>query len=140
VPGVWLGDGTGDCAGITSVDEPMLQEIAAAGHVLTPWSTAERTAPRYGISSLQRPLRQLSLLHNKRLPAIYQRTSLVQRLAFLQGLMDTYGFCDARQGTCEFSSTSDILPACYRSNSISDPEKVRFTQSISQSTTQNQLE
>jgi replicative DNA helicase len=109
VLGVWLGDGNVDRAGITSVDQPILQEIAAAGHVLTPWSTAERKAPRYGISHLQRTLRQLSLLHNQHIPAIYQRTSLVQRLALLQGLMDTDGYCDARQGTCEFSSTSERL-------------------------------
>ncbi|HLI84118.1 MAG TPA: terminase gpA endonuclease subunit, partial [Bryobacteraceae bacterium] len=53
-------------------------------------------------------LRSLDLAGNKHIPAIYLRASISQRLALLQGLMDTDGHCTKR-GRCEFSTASKAL-------------------------------
>lgn len=45
-------------------------------------------------------LKEAGLLKNKHIPAVYLRASKAQRLALLQGLMDTDGTCDKR-GRCE---------------------------------------
>lgn len=47
-------------------------------------------------------LKALGVLRNKHIPAIYRRASAEQRLAVLQGLMDTDGHIDARGG-CELT-------------------------------------
>jgi replicative DNA helicase len=53
------------------------------------------------------------VLHKKWVPSEYLFASKAQRLALLQGLMDTDGSCDKR-GTCEFSNTNkDIADAVY---------------------------
>lgn len=119
--GVWLGDGTATTAQITSVDEPIIQELVAAGYI------ARRVpsvigAPQYTIGSsepvrcttagrmlsndsLRSKLRALGVLGNKHVPAIYLRGSSQQRTALLQGLMDTDGTID-KYGKCEFYSTN----------------------------------
>jgi hypothetical protein len=53
-------------------------------------------------------LKALRLLRNKHIPAAYFRGSQRQRLALLQGLMDTDGTVDTR-GRCEFTSTNERL-------------------------------
>lgn len=55
--------------------------------------------------------RQISVLgvrRNKHIPAIYQNASTSQRLALLQGLMDTDGYV-AKNGRCQWYSTSQRL-------------------------------
>ena len=55
-------------------------------------------------------LRELGILsdkgNDKKIPPIYLRGSHNQRLALLQGLMDTDGCCDTRQGQSSFASTN----------------------------------
>jgi phage terminase large subunit GpA-like protein len=53
-------------------------------------------------------LRETHLLCDKRIPAAYLRASVAQRLALLQGLMDTDGHC-TELGRCEFSTASPAL-------------------------------
>lgn len=53
-------------------------------------------------------LRALGLLQNKHIPRIYLEGDTSQRLALLQGLMDTDGTVSAR-GACEFSVTNHRL-------------------------------
>ena len=48
------------------------------------------------------------MLHNKHIPSQYLRSAKRQRLALLQGLMDTDGHCTKR-GQCEFTTTSERL-------------------------------
>jgi intein/homing endonuclease len=64
-----------------------------------------RTASR---PALRATLRYQGLLGHKRLPRVYLRASLSQRLALLQGLMDTDGTA-SRRGRCEFMTTNDAL-------------------------------
>lgn len=53
-------------------------------------------------------LRRLGLLHNKHVPDLYLRGSARQRLALLQGLVDTDGHVSSR-GQTEFTSTNRRL-------------------------------
>jgi deoxycytidine triphosphate deaminase len=118
VLGIWLGDGTTTKAEITTADAQVVEEIRAAGYDL------HKTAAPYGwrigghpedrvrgsdgrsISGdgFQAVLRQVSLLGDKHIPAIYLTAGFEQRLALLQGLMDSDGNAD-EIGRCEFVST-----------------------------------
>ena len=104
VLGAWLGDGNSNDASITSDDPEIIEEIMATGVVVT-----KRSAKYlYGLTGgLQTVLRAEGLLRNKHIPAQYLRASFEQRLALLQGLMDTDG-CATDYGRCEF--TSILLP------------------------------
>jgi hypothetical protein len=53
-------------------------------------------------------LRSLGLLSNKHVPEIYLRSAVPQRLALLQGLMDSDGYVDT-YGRCEFVSMRENL-------------------------------
>lgn len=50
-----------------------------------------------------------NLLHNKHIPDIYMRSSYIQRLDLLRGLMDTGGHYNKKVGRCVFVTTSDAL-------------------------------
>ena len=126
VLGVWLGDGTSAAAEVTCADKPILHEVALAGYRVA----AQRTRPllyriggtghsrsaatgRYeGNTSLSRTLRRLLLLGNKHIPEEYLRSSVEQREALLQGLMDTDGYVD-RYGRCDLTTVSSRLAEDY---------------------------
>jgi deoxycytidine triphosphate deaminase len=121
VLGAWLGDGTATKSEITCADEPILDEITRAGYKVERragayryWiggvgHTRDRLTGRYARnSSLSSALRDLNLLGDKQVPAIYLVASEPQRVALLQGLMDTDGYVDGR-GRCEFTSTRECL-------------------------------
>jgi intein/homing endonuclease len=80
----------------------MRQFIEEAGYV-----TTERKDPiTIGILGLQKQLRVAGLLNNKHIPDAYFRASKEQRLALLQGLIDTDGHvAGERHGMIEFMST-----------------------------------
>ena len=116
--GVWLGDGDSDCARITMGDQDaaaMTRELVAVG---TAVGERKRTnaAGRYTIGSDPRPgqslrtaFRLAGLLGHKHIPGAYLRASYPQRLAVLQGLMDTDGHISPRTGTCELSLSNHDL-------------------------------
>ena len=127
VLGVWLGDGTSTKAEITvgRGDEQTLDEIRAAGYPV--WAASGRLAYRIGglsprhlgrrrdargrfsaDGSLSSTLRRLALIRNKLVPLQYLRAAEHQRLALLQGLMDSDGYVD-EFGRCEFVSTRECL-------------------------------
>jgi deoxycytidine triphosphate deaminase len=121
VLGAWLGDGTRTTAEITCADKPILDEIAAAGFAVerragtlhyrlggTGHTRSTLTGRFTRNSSLSSTLRNLDLLGNKHVPADYLLASEPQRLALLQGLMDTGGYVDS-YGRCEFTSTRERL-------------------------------
>lgn len=130
VLGAWLGDGNSADARVTIGDddaEDMLALLAAAGAPLAgivtrPEGTASaiypigcRTLARDPLTgrmvsndSLHSRLRLLGVLRNKHVPAVYLRASAAQRLALLQGLMDTDGGW-VRSGMVEFGSSSPRL-------------------------------
>jgi phage terminase large subunit-like protein len=127
VLGAWLGDGSSASAEITcaEADSEIVEYIKQAGYEVRPQQKQDGKAPRYQIGvkppqrdpqtgrmtangSLTSLLRQMGLLKNKHIPAIYLRASAAQRLRLLQGLMDTDGYVQ-EGGNCEFTTTSKAL-------------------------------
>jgi len=125
VLGIWLGDGTSTTAEITTVDEPILAEIATAGYGVR--HAAGRLAYRIGGAprvrdaqtgqytandSLHSRLRALGVLGNKHIPTDYLQGSVEQRSRLLQGLMDADGHCDI-YGRCELTTVKAELAMPY---------------------------
>lgn len=119
--GVWLGDGTSENANLTcsSDDGELIENLRSAGTVVTfKAAYTGSKACKYLMGSvghatkradcLQTKLRAARLLGNKHIPAAYLRASRSQRMALLQGLMDTDGSA-SKAGQCEFSSCSAKL-------------------------------
>lgn len=118
--GAWLGDGTSDSAAITCGDQDrdfFVRELKRDNIPVRP--------VRYGVAwrlrlsdgdrsqkardrSVAAALRASGVLGNKHIPPHYLRASIEQRLALLQGLMDTDGHV-TRRGYCEYTTTSPQL-------------------------------
>lgn len=100
--GVWLGDGNSHCAHITvgREDEDWVTQMGT----LVP-SNCSDTKVGVHVPGLRTKLRETGLLRNKHIPVQYLTGSVKQRLALLQGLMDTDGSCD-RRGQAEFCNTN----------------------------------
>jgi hypothetical protein len=108
--GLWLGDGNGG-GGIQTADPEILNNFE---HRVIPSSIDNGSKSNtYRVVGLTTKLRKLGLLINnhkdynnvyeKRIPTEYMMGSCEQRLALIQGLMDTDGFCDSN-GRIEFTS------------------------------------
>lgn len=100
VLGAWLGDGTSANGGITGIDPEIINEIRGAGFEVTDSPTE---ATQHYVKRLMPLLRQLSVLKNKHIPAAYLRSSKSQRIALVQGLMDTDGTV---RHDCRFDNTN----------------------------------
>ncbi len=123
VLGAWLGDGTTARAEITCSEPAILAHIDAAGIAVKslPYGrylhriggsghSRDAGTGRYARNgSLSSRLRDQGLLDGKYVPRPYLEASPGQRLALLQGLMDTDGFVDDVAGRCEFMSTREPL-------------------------------
>ncbi len=72
-----------------------------------------RPRPTATHKPLQVRLREIGLLGNKHVPAPYLRASASQRLALVQGLMDTDGSV-SKAGQCEFSNCNEALVDQFR--------------------------
>jgi hypothetical protein len=116
--GVWLGDGDSRTGRITTADLQMLNNTRRDGFSNGEGSRAyykaggrESRARAYTLYGLSPMLRRLGLLSNKHIPAPYLFASPEQRLALLQGLMDTDGSVTlGRKGIkgtrCTFANTN----------------------------------
>lgn len=119
--GAWLGDGSSASADLCCSEPEIVWFIEADGYAITQRKTQDRSA-MYGIggtggrrdpltgrmvatSSIHSTLKAIGLMHNKHIPEAYFAASVDQRLALLQGLMDTDGQVNA-DGSCEFDSTN----------------------------------
>lgn len=102
--GAWLGDGNSADARLTCAfaDDDILAEIRAEGISVDRRAKHSVTTGRFILgsngktqigrnSSLQDKLRRFDLLNNKHIPSVYFRAGTNQRMALLQGLMDTDG-------------------------------------------------
>lgn len=106
VLGAWLGDGTSATARITSADAKIIEVYEAAGY---PCRKLPGSKYDYAVGgSLQTQLRHAGVLGDKHIPSSYRFGDVEQRLALLQGLMDTDGTCNTR-GACQYDSTSRVL-------------------------------
>lgn len=126
VLGAWLGDGSSAAAQLTVHDDdkdemekwvgPLGQPHRNEGAVCATYAmgVAEKvrdpqTGRMMANGSLHSRLREENLLGNKHIPAKYLRASEEQRLALLQGLMDTDGYAQETKGSVEFISTKRHL-------------------------------
>ena len=106
VLGVWLGDGTSADAAITSGAEDIayLRGEIEKSYPTRLW----KIGTVFGVLGLRPLLRELGVFRNKHIPPSYLRASAAQRLALLQGLIDTDGYV-APEGQIEFSTTNERL-------------------------------
>lgn len=104
--GAWLGDGTASTGQITCGDD-IWSGIIKTDKIGVD-TTPNRKADRRTIECLTTRLRAGGLLRNKHIPPPYLRASVEQRLALLQGLMDSDGHCDTR-GTATFVNINERL-------------------------------
>jgi len=112
--GAWLGDGTTANAGFTCHSDDIAEigaQIERDGYAVAKgkepnayWLGSGGRSQSARNRSLQAKLRAAGLLGNKHIPGQYLWSSVEQRTALLQGLMDTDGYASVA-GQCEFTST-----------------------------------
>jgi hypothetical protein len=141
--GAWLGDGMSRFAGITigrQDQEEMMSLFEKAGYILEQKNHSDvqfHIGPEPGLirtsetgrfsrnpTSFRAGLESLNLIQNKHIPPIYLRASYDQRLALLQGLMDTDGTISST-GKCEYCTTSEKLASGFEELCLSLAIKVR---------------
>jgi len=103
--GAWLGDGVRHGGSITCSEPEILHNINEDGFETRQWKSAKI---QYGILGLHKKLRLNNLIKNKHIPQEYLRGSANQRLALIQGLMDSDGTA-FEDGNVAFSSTRLVL-------------------------------
>lgn len=114
VLGVWLGDGSRRHATIVSADYEIIENIINAGYNVTKASNkinkdgTINKGVSYYFSNLITKIKDLNLYKNKYVPDDYLWSSINQRLALLQGLMDTDGYA-TKTGSVEFCNTNKKL-------------------------------
>jgi hypothetical protein len=121
--GSWLGDGTSATTAITSMDAEIVNEWqnyadSIGMHLRISTSTSSGKAKTYHITSGQgsgksdrnpfmNELRQMEVINNKHIPALYLKGSRNQRLDLLAGLIDTDGYRNGE--TFIFTQKNDRL-------------------------------
>jgi hypothetical protein len=119
--GLWLGDGHTKEGAIETMEEEILAEIKAAGYDIKCIEQKKSKSDKYTLGPLIKKgknnnwinrfafeLRELKLLNNKHIPENYLQGSVSQRLALLQGILDTDGSINDG-GLIEFSSSYENL-------------------------------
>ena len=109
--GAWLGDGTSRAAEITIAESEMVELVEEAAKIHQWRVTRHKSLTRFGIvGGMKGELRKLGILGKgrKAVPQIYMRSSIEQRLALVQGLMDTDGYVSSI-GDCEFVTIYENL-------------------------------
>lgn len=114
--GVWLGDGSSYSTVITAGDEDRdwIRARIEKAH-----RTSNQTTPAtFGVLDIRRHITSLGLRQNKHIPSMYLRASRDQRLALLQGLIDTDGHVNPH-GYVDFTNTNRRLAEDVRELVIS---------------------
>lgn len=112
VLGAWLGDGSKSAGSMSSHPDDsafMRAQFESAGYRTTDYATPYK----FGVPGLVSHIRQLGLLNNKHVPDSYLTGSVKQRLALLQGLMDTDGSAN-KSGRCVFTNTNESIIIAVR--------------------------
>jgi len=111
VLGFWLGDGDSDGGRVTIGARDFSEQCALLESHGARWGAVQeqRTGVfRIGIRGLHRRLKDLGLLRNKHIPAMYLMASVADRTALLQGLLDADGTIGSGQ-SAEYCSMSRRL-------------------------------
>lgn len=108
VLGAWLGDGTSSSTGFTCDErEPFIvEEMGREGVEVRRWPSG---ANAWGLVGYTRRLRELGVLDNKHIPVAYLRASYSQRLALLQGIVDTDGCVHATRSRVVITQVNQRL-------------------------------
>lgn len=99
--GAWLGDGDSDSGRIGSGAQDKVEMEMILG--VAPGPARPDGFVRFRIPGLTASLRGLGVLGNKRIPPQYMRAAYGQRLALVQGLMDTDGTWNSTRKAAVFS-------------------------------------
>ena len=102
--GVWLGDGSKNCGDCAAQDAEIYTEVEKDGY-----HTYEKGHKVHVIKGLYHDLNNAGLLNNKHIPHEYLTASYEQRLALLQGLMDTDGNASSDRGYCSICMVNKEL-------------------------------
>lgn len=102
--GAWLGDGDSDSGSITGIDSEVWESFESQGFEVR----HRKEAKRHRIIGLLPILKELGVYKNKHIPEEYLFGSIEQRIALLQGLLDTDGTCD-KDGAIQFTNTNKNL-------------------------------
>ena len=107
VLGAWLGDGTTGLGRMTSHpdDMPFMRAQFELGGYVTNTLTDSYS---FGVKGLRANLHSLGVRDNKHIPEQYLSASVSQRMALLQGLMDTDGDVTVA-GQCSFNNCNKVL-------------------------------
>ena len=108
--GCWLGDGSTYKAEFTSMDKEVVDAFAAQYKITVRTHQNSGKALTYGIcDGFVAKLREIGVLRDKHIPECYMLASEGQRLALLQGLMDTDGTCNRKNHQTSYCSTKERL-------------------------------
>lgn len=105
--GVWLGDGSRLNGTVTNPEAEIKRQVELEGYSTNNHSV-KKLCPTWSIVGLSTKLKEMNLLGNKHVPQEYLFGSAEQRLALLQGLMDTDGTISKR-GDCTFDNTNKSM-------------------------------
>lgn len=107
--GLWLGDGQTSAARLCMAEDDVVALATSAAN-RNGWRVTKGAGKYdYGVvGGMKAALRKSDVLGNKHIPTAYLRAAMPQRLALLQGLMDTDGHVNA-QGQCEIQLTCKPL-------------------------------
>lgn len=118
--GLWLGDGnSSSCLYFTNIDQDIIDylefESEIQGLNFRKLDSKHYTLGGFGKgkqTDLSKEFNKFNLINNKHIPDIYLRSSFMQRLELLQGLMDTDGSC-SKDGGLEFSTVYPRLAESF---------------------------
>jgi len=105
--GVWLGDGSSYDATVGcgySDQSAMRAQVEAEGYK----TTHNPKYQQFNVLGLYKPLREQGFLRNKHIPEAYLCASIPQRMALLQGLIDTDGDV-TEEGKVTFNNSNERL-------------------------------
>lgn len=110
VLGCWLGDGGQGGAVICKPDSEIFEEIKKCGYEVSDWYADKKSR---GVVGLAAQLREIGVLKHKHVPNQYLWGSKNQRLALLQGLMDSDGTASKSGYVCFDNTNKNIADAVY---------------------------
>lgn len=102
--GFWLGDGRAR-GGVIAKGVVDRDHLLTLGHEIK----SRENMCTVVVDGLTKALRLAGLQDNKHIPEAYLKASSEQRLALLQGLMDSDGHCSPKTGAIEFSNTNKAI-------------------------------
>jgi len=100
--GIWLGDGHSLGGRITTNDKEIFNYFNYEVR-------KHKSKFNYQVIGLIKDLRKYNLIGNKHIPDVFLKGSIKQRIALLQGLLDSDGFISKRGNEIEFSNKKEIL-------------------------------